>query len=293
MRRIGFGLILSLLLIAISSNVLYAQPSTKKIARDSVFFGEYKAITYEYIQPNGLKRTEELLIMKGSQRISSTFSKEISLYNFGKAASVMSEDIYAKDINNDGYNEIVTAGFTGKGNCCTHLTVHSLRSKIAEIGRFKLGKVRDFYLEDIDKDSLLEIISWDANFIEWNTSFDNSPKPLLIWKWHNNGYRLANFKFSDYILDKTDKNETKELKSLIKKRVNEEYDPNHKYLKYPPSKLWGIMLDYIYAGKPEKAESIFNKYWPEKIPGKEDFYKKFQEHLKESNYWSALKRSDF
>lgn len=282
---------LSLVITCLSLNVFSAQPDMTKEARDTIWLNEYKAVIYDVYDEDGEKKSEMMTLFKDTRLVNSFGSKTVSLYNFGTSADSAKGEKYRKDINNDGIDEIITIGFTGSGNCCNIITIASLNSNYVELNQFNLREIEVFYFEDLDNDSIPELIFRDAAFINWQAPFDESPKPLLIWKWLNYSYKLANFKFSDYLLSKITDEDFQELEKLIKVRVEKEYDPEHKYYNTPPPRLWGIMLEYIYADKSEKADSIFNQYWPEEIPGKDDFYRDFQSRLEKGPYWSQLKKS--
>ncbi|MCP4580159.1 MAG: hypothetical protein GY839_00975 [candidate division Zixibacteria bacterium] len=294
MPRILINPVTAIALIVILASTSLADPKYNRQVRDSVTIGRYTAITYESVSFEGEKLHEELMIKLGPSPAMSTMSKSIQLYNFGSDADDPSGASYTKDLNGNGTDDIIVVGHTGLGSCCNHISIHSLDEKfLTEIGRFKLLDVDVFYLEDLDKDSLPEIIFRDANFGKWNAPFDESPMPLLIWKWYEGKYRLANIKFSDYLKGKRDKDNPKKLKKLTETRMEKEYDPKHEFYRFPPSLLWGMMLDYIYAGDAEAADSLFNAEWPKEIPGKQEFYDSFQAQLKKGIYWPEIGRSDF
>lgn len=276
--------------------ISYGQPNFLRVPRDSIDLGDYKAILYEIYIPIGdtsEKNSEELYISKDDKPAMTTKSITVSMFNFGTEDST-SEGKYYKDINNDGIDEIIVMGHTGLGSCCMHVSIHGLNEEfISDLGRQELKDLDVFYFEDIDNDSIPEILHGDPHFLRWKAPFDDSPRPLLIWKWHEGGYRLANFKHADYLLGKITDDDYKLLEKAIARRVEKEYNPDHEYYKYPPPALWDLMLDYIYAGESGKADSLFEEYWPEQIPGKEVFYGEFKNHLENGLYWQGITNSSF
>ena len=264
-----------------------------RVYRDSISLGNYVAVLYEIFNKEGdQKLNEEISIYRDGKIAASAYSPEVSLYNFAQGDK-KAKPVYMKDINKDGYNEVIIIGRMGEGNCCYHAGLHRLKpSKFEDITRFDLKQTKDLYLEDIDKDSIPEIVFADANFAEWHAPLEKSPMPVLIWKWQDNDYRIANYKFADYLAKKLKKDDLAKLSQAMKKSVSE-YKADDMYKKYPSPLLWSYMLDYIYANKQAKADSIFNDYWPKEIPGKDAFYYEFKKHLEDGFYWEGLQKSDF
>jgi hypothetical protein len=283
-------------ILYLSFQVSYSQPEVEKVPRDTIDLGDYQAILFEIYIPDGKgmeKNSEELYIFKDGKPAMTTHSITVYLHNFGSESDT-SKETYHKDINNDGIDEIIVTGHTGLGSCCNHVSIHSLKQEyIDDLGRFELRDLNVFYFEDIDNDSVPEILHSDPHFLRWKAPFDDSPRPLLIWKWYKTRYRLANLKHADYMLARITPDNIKSLEKAMVKWGGKEYNADDEYKRFPPSILWGMMLDYIYAGRAEAADSLYDYYWPDKIPGKEDFYKEFKSHYENGFYWPGVLNSEF
>lgn len=272
---------------------LSAQTGVNREIRETINLGDFTAIIYNVEDLKSGRIHDEMLLKKGNSPAMSTMSKSIELYDFNSGDKKAKTKQYMKDINRDGINDIIIIGYTGLGKCCYQVSIHSLKPVVEEIGRFDMQAVDKFQLKDLDGDSIPEFIFRDSDFGKWNTpTYEDSPMPLLIWKYDGKSYRVANYKFSKYLLKQISTKELAELPDLAK-ASNATYDPNDDYLKYPSPKLWGVMLDYIYAGKPEMAEKVFDDNWPSKIPHKDIFYQNFQARLKKGLYWKQLENSNF
>jgi hypothetical protein len=221
---------------------------------------------------------------------------DVDIYNYCDNRQDTSKQSFLLDINKDGKNEIMIHEYTGGAHCCNLYTIYSLDSAAMAIFDFN-AEHTGLYILDIDNDSLFELISGDCSFAYWQTSYAESPRPGLIWRWDNGKYRLANFHYSDYLLEEQKSEDGIRELAYLKEAINtakyniKEYKYNWDYTEFPPAKLWGIMLDYIYAGKSNVADSIFNALWPPEIAGKEEFYKDFRGALEHGPYWKELQES--
>lgn len=291
MKKVTF--IYPIIIMLFLSTHLFGQADANREVKETINLGDYTAIIYNVEEIQKGRVHNEMLLKKGDSPAMSTMSRTIELYDFNGGDKKKSGKNYMKDLNRDGINEIIVIGYTGLGKCCYQVSIHSLGPQLEEIGRFDLQSIDKFQLKDLDKDSIPEFIFKDSHFAKWNAPPEDAPMPLLIWKYDGKSYRLANYKFSNYLLKQISKKDFEELAKLTQKRADKEYNPDDQYLKYPPPKLWGIMLDYIYAGKPDKADSVFNDYWPAKIPGKDKFYQDFKYRLKKDMYRQQLESSNF
>jgi hypothetical protein len=221
---------------------------------------------------------------------------DIDIYNYCYDRQDTSKHCLLLDINKDGKMEIMVDEFTGGAHCCHLIAIYSLDSVATKIFDYN-GEHSHLYIGDIDNDSLYELLSTDCSFAYWQTCYAESPRPGLIWRWDNGKYRLANFLYSDYLLEEYTSGDKRQVLSRIKETVNSangsikayKYDPDN--TQFPPPYLWELMLDYIYAGKSYIADSIFNEVWPQEIEGKEEFYKDFRGVLENGPYWKELQES--
>jgi len=293
MRKATIVTMALMLIICCIANAQTQKQYKEKLV-DSFDLGkQYTAKIYDYYNLSGkVKLNEELKIFYGDKPVSSTFSPIMKAFQFEPATKTTTA-VYLKDINKDGLDEIILIGHTEEnGDCCNHISIHNLNgTNMKDIIRFESKEADSIFLKDLDNDLIPELFFQDANFVGWNAPAEQSPMPLLVWKWDGSTYDLANFKFADYLVKQAKANDLKKLKKQIDTRVKE-YDPDDEYKKYPPPMLWGVMLDYIYAGQKATADSLFEQYWPKEIPGKQEFYNQFEKQYKSSIHWGMIEKSD-
>lgn len=254
---------------------------------DTVGLADFRGeISYRY---DGDHQIDFILrIFEDEQEVLATADYEIGLYNFSND-SLLTE--YTMDLDGDGTREFILHCNGGGQQCCNDIIVYGLEERPILIDSVYC-ETPLAELEDLDGDDIPEIFCGDDWFKGWKAHPSISPGLRLVWKWDGSKYRLANFDFADFLLHKAPKwwddkipppDTTKDLY----------YDPQSPDPKFPPVQLWGKMLVYIYTGEPDKADSLFDGYWPDRIPGKEEFYRDFRQYLEKSRYWQQLQDSDW
>jgi|WetSurMetagenome_2_1015567.scaffolds.fasta_scaffold148613_1 hypothetical protein len=249
-----------------------------------------------------LKASLSLSVNLGDKKLMSFDNCDVIVFNFCKDEVDTSKFCPIFDINKDGKDEIMIDEYTGGAHCCHYIGIYTLDTSATCIFYVDAEHV-DITPHDIDGDSICELESMDCLFSYWQACYAESPFPTLIWKWDNGAYRLANFQYADYLLKGyTDevlsesiawlKSEADSLKIIVKSyKFNPHNDPDDKTIYYPNPGLWTVMLSYIYAGKSNVADSIFNIVWPAEIEGKEEFYKDFRQTLESGPHWEELLNS--
>lgn len=254
---------------------------------DSLSLGQFTGIMY-YRYYEEYRIDFFLRIMDGENVIYEFGDYELSLYKFHRDDD---GEEYSRDINGDGTREFILHCDHGGQQGYDDILVFSLRDEPTIINSVSCGSpfVR---VIDIDKDDIPEVFCGDYLFVGWKAHPSASADLRLIWKWDGEKYRLANFKFSDYLLEQTSDWWAGEI-PLPDTLEGHRYDPEAKEPDFPPVKLWGKMLRYIFAGQAAQADSLFDEYWPEDIPGKEEFYRDFKRHLEGDSLWQQLLESDW
>ncbi|MCP4580903.1 MAG: hypothetical protein GY839_04750 [candidate division Zixibacteria bacterium] len=197
---------------------------------------------------------------------------------------------FLQDLNKDSKRELKVNIASGGSNGAEDVYIYSIDSAVVLINALDgMNKVMPRF-RDIDRDSIPEIIFNDNLFLCWHTGCAGSPRPPLIWRWDGERYRLANFKYKDHILNGHN-NDPVELRKRISSYV-ETYSFRKGYDPYPPA-LWKAMLQQIYAGNSNVADSIFNNFWPPELSDKNEFYLEFINHLHNGPYWEELQQSDW
>jgi hypothetical protein len=149
------------------------------------------------------------------------------------------------------------------------------------------------FLKDLDRDSIPEFIANDLHFLWWKTWKTESPRPLLVWKWDGNRFKLANYRFRDFIIEFHSRWVNFSELPKIDSSMTSGYDRNDEIPVFPPPELAIVMLAYIYAGRPQMADSIFDSYWQDTIPGKDAYYRDFHQQLDSNPIWPELQQSNW
>ncbi len=222
--------------------------------------------------------------------LTSILYPKLSICNYDFFCGCDSAVQFLKDITGDGKPELTFYSASGGSNGAENVYIYSIDTAAVLIGKFDGFNKSSASFIDIDGDNIPEMICCDIRFQGWNCGCSNAPCPTLVWKWDGDKYRLANFKFKDYIL--LDLNtDSKHLDECLAWYIRD-FPNSTKYAPYPTC-LWRAMLDLIYAGESDAADSLFDKYWPSDLVDKDSFYKEFTDHLHSGSFWEELQNSDW
>lgn len=89
--------------------------------------------------------------------------------------------LIVRDMDGDDEPEVIVRLYSGGAHCCERSAIAALSSD----GAYRLS-IRDWAdaswrLEDLDGDGIVELVSWDARWAYWGSSYAESPSPLQIW----------------------------------------------------------------------------------------------------------------
>jgi len=193
------------------------------------------------------------------------------------------------DITGDGIPDLVVETFSGGAHCCYTYYLYSLGKKFKPIAVLET-KDSSLRFQDLDGDSIYEILGRDYTFAYWQTYFADSPAPEVILRHTGEGYHLA--------LDLMRKSppSEEELSKQITDVRRQFGDPVMETFQDPawrtarvPSSLWETMLDLIYGGNSQVAWDFFSRAWPKNEKGENEFLAAFKAKLQTSPYWADLK----
>jgi len=180
------------------------------------------------------------------------------------------------DATGDGRPDFVLQSYSGGAHCCYYTLVLEREPELAVLAEFDGGN-SPAVLENIDGDPALEVRLNDWTFAYWKAPFAESPAPEVILDLQEEAYAGA---------------------PLLMRRpppasgaLAAEIEALHGELartKRPTPRLWGRMLDYIYAGNAETAFQLLDGAWPEGLPGKASFLLQFGAQLSFSPYWDTV-----
>ncbi len=279
--------------ISFSANVLFAQTDTTRILRDSLIIDEFRI--YEYEIPFEISAEfygmQYDVLANDRGIIRTKIWPHIGIYpcSFGSWPCTFD------DVNGDGIRDIIFACLSGGNDAAEDIYIYSLDSTGHLIASFEGLDKGPWFPEDIDGDGIQEMIFHSKHYQCWRYGCSGSPAPYLVWKWDNERYKLSNLKLSDQILSKLYKIDPGDF---IKEYISDE----NNVLKAPhdwkddygyPVELLRRMLTFIYSGRSDLADSMFNYHWPEYVPGKEEFYRDIADHVEIDPYWKKLQESDW
>lgn len=189
---------------------------------------------------------------------------------------------YIGDINGDSIDEIIIDIFTGGANCCFTTRVYAVKDSLEELLNFDMI-AQDCGFIDIDNDSIPEVFTWDNNWTGWRSDYTSwkAYLPQIIWRWDGHKYRVANFKFADYLIKQN---------NLDSYKISTK-DSLQKSQEFYGEGIWGPMINNYYAGRADLADSMFNAGWPDQDTMKLKIYEQFQQQLRWSEYWPQVLES--
>lgn len=236
---------------------------------DTVKLGQYSAVRFHYVDSlgNNTSITNELVIYKNGkeQLVIPTLASAVD--NFCSYVSIECEDCFCCDINADGKQDFLISFFTGGANCCFGAYLYSIGDTL-EL-EFEIdANLRQFTLTDLDDDHIPEFIYYDDLFAHWQDCYKCYFAPL-IWRWDGEKYRLANYRYSEYIL--------------------RDYDLSD----LPCGDSWETIITLYYAGKSNIADSLFNACWPLNDPEKKAALQEFKKQYGYGRFVHQLQNSDW
>jgi len=217
----------------------------------------------------------------------------IYIYDFCKDSLAIDTDCVLRDINGDGIPEIFTDEYWGGNQCCSEFRIYSLQ-KPAKILANIIPSIYRLYMDDLDGDSVAEVTHFDAHWVGWKTEDKfEFPYPKIIWKWDGDSMRVANYKFADSILVDTLSDGSKKYLRTEMAVSGLRYTREDKVPSYPPSSFWGMLVNFAYGGRSDKISPLFEEFWPDYNPGREEFYIDFMKRLESDPLWRKIASSDW
>jgi len=173
------------------------------------------------------------------------------------------DPITGRDVNGDGIPDAVLVSFSGGAHCCSTYHIVSLGENPGLIAEFGDRATASF--EDLNGNGKTEILIRDGGFDEgFGLSHPFSPFPLLIVqldgaKFHDVGSRFWRV-YEKEIQRNYAKLKDENLRQFLKSNPTEIHD-SQDYLD-TEFRILAIVLDYLYAGRPQEAHKMLGKLWP-------------------------------
>lgn len=173
------------------------------------------------------------------------------------------DPITGKDINGGGQPDAVLVGYSGGAHCCWSYDIISLGKRPGLIREF--DNRADASFSDLGGDGQIEILIRDGSFDEgFYSGHPFSVFPQLIIQLKGTHFEDVGPKFwpifQKEITQKRSELEPQRLKAFLGSNPYEVHDD----LDYQATKsgILLIVLDYLYAGKPEEAKATLSALWP-------------------------------
>ena len=173
------------------------------------------------------------------------------------------DPVTGQDVNGDGQPDAVLTSYSGGAHCCW--TYHIIRlGKQPRVVR-EFGSRTPASFRDLEGDGRIEILVRDGEFDEaFGLNHAFSVFPLMILRLHGTKFEDDTAQFGR-ILEK----EIQDERSKLNPQEVREFllsDPNeiHDDLDYTGTKsaILLIVLDYLYAGRPQDARRVLGELWP-------------------------------
>jgi len=184
------------------------------------------------------------------------------------------------DLTGKGIPDLLIAEWTGGAHCCYNFYLFEIGRKFREVTEIEAQHGGLSYFKDLDGDGKLEFVGNDFTFAYVYTDFADSPAPRIILRFQSDRYVLA----AD--LMRKPAPSVADVESKIREiRGADSWQQNA-----PPLELWAWMIQLIYTGQAKLAWNVYDRAWPETVPGKEDSLVDFQSKLSQSPYWPQIKK---
>jgi hypothetical protein len=173
------------------------------------------------------------------------------------------DPITGQDINGDGQPEAVLVSFSGGAHCCWTHHIISLGKKPGLLREFENGATASF--KDLRGNGQIEILVRDDRY-DGAFGLDHafSVFPLLTVELKGSEFNdVGSYFWPVYekeIQQERSKLNDQQLQQFLRSNPDEVHD-DLDYLRTKSSILL-IVLDYLYAGRPEEAQRVLRESWP-------------------------------
>jgi hypothetical protein len=183
--------------------------------------------------------------------------------------------------------QLVISSYSGGAHCCFAYDIVSLGKNFAADAIDSADS--PISLMGLGDGDPPDITYFDMAFAYWNTSFAQSPAGQVRLTWDKDRYRLVDAgagtepQPSDAVLAAWQAEMTAAIKALPSPYVSIADQNNGKEGPQLDPVIWSHLIDLIYAGYAEMAVDLFNKAWPNEIPGKDLFWKDFVTQMQQGS----------
>jgi len=186
------------------------------------------------------------------------------------------------DITGNKIPNVVIYEWTGGAHCCAIAWVLEIGRECRVLARIE-GRHSAPIFQDLDGDSIPEVIVRDWTFEYWPASFATSPAPKVILRWSN----------GEYVVDKKlTRTPVPAEQELVTKAETIRSSEGWECI-YPPCipyEVFHTALDLMYGGHEELGWKFIEMAWSPKFPLDTRLLEELRGLLERSDYWRALKQ---
>jgi hypothetical protein len=185
------------------------------------------------------------------------------------------------DVDGDGIQELVFAGYSGGAHCCNTNYVIKLSDHVSVMLELNTQS-SSVKLVDLNRDGVFEAETLDYVFHYWNTGFSGSPSPRIVLSIQSGTYNPnIGFMIRPAPSDKVIRDTAATIKGW-----NSAFTPV----------AWKYVADLVYSGNLASAQKYVDLAWREgddsldgnPFGSKDRFWSEFFSQLEKSHYYPHL-----
>jgi len=200
------------------------------------------------------------------------------------------------DLTGNGKHNAAIYEYTGGAHCCDDMYLLELGKEVKLVAIIRGDECKPIF-EDIDGDSIPELVHNDPSYNYFPSSFVGSSFPKVILRWDENTFKVA----VDLMRIPTPDIRALEKKAIDVKNkwisnVTNRWNPSHSPANdwgYIPKEYFGTALDLMYGGHEELGWNFLGMAWPERFPFDHELFEEFLSEMASSPYWMELKEKYF
>lgn len=203
---------------------------------------------------------------------------------------------------------LVTTTYSGGAHCCSNFVIYALDNELEKITlpeKFLPPQYEQHQFfswnkpgKDVkDSSTILLIKTRDPFWHYWHTYYADMSAPLVIWAFNGEKLKLATDEIKKHAhpdgqyIKEADalKHNARYWNDFIdKKKANKTKPALAKEISYP-GEITAIVLELLYAGRPNLARNFIDRAWNSDYPYKKEFIQNLNHDLDKSHYWQALR----
>ena len=189
------------------------------------------------------------LVYEGTRRL-------LTLGKAGDVEAIAVDPLTGRDINGDGFPDIVVTRWSGGAHCCYGTTVYSAGSDVRTVLSLETGNCGSGTFADLDGDGVLEFSTCDDRWSDAYCVFALAPFPTVVFA-YNTGqreYQLATPRFAGALQRLID-GELDEARKLLAEDGGKDAGADKCRVLQPA-------LDLMYSGRLDEGVELIRRLYP-------------------------------